>query len=149
MSRIFSDVTATIGGTPLVRLDRIAGGLPAAVLAKLEFRNPVGSVKDRIGLAMIRPKSAWPALILGRFSTAPPVVTVTTVPGMTSLAISPNAPPREYQSPPMGPEEMVRVLSAARPVPRRHRVMITASPITQRILNFIVASLIISPSGNM
>ncbi|NTV34325.1 MAG: cysteine synthase A [Deltaproteobacteria bacterium] len=53
MSRIFSDVTATIGGTPLVRLDRMAGGLPAIVLAKLEFRNPVGSVKDRIGLAMI------------------------------------------------------------------------------------------------
>jgi len=53
MDRIFSDVTATIGGTPLVRLDRMAGGLAAAVLAKLEFRNPVGSVKDRIGLAMI------------------------------------------------------------------------------------------------
>jgi cysteine synthase A len=53
MSRIFSDVTATIGGTPLVRLARMAGGLPAIVLAKLEFRNPVGSVKDRIGLAMI------------------------------------------------------------------------------------------------
>ncbi len=53
MSRIFSDVTRTIGGTPLVRLDRMAGGLPAALLAKLEFRNPAGSVKDRIGLAMI------------------------------------------------------------------------------------------------
>jgi cysteine synthase A len=53
MSRIFSDVTATIGGTPLVRLNRMAGGLPAAVLAKLEFRNPAGSIKDRIGLAMI------------------------------------------------------------------------------------------------
>jgi cysteine synthase A len=53
MSRIFSDVTRTIGGTPLVRLNRIAGGLPATLLAKLEFRNPVGSVKDRIGLAMI------------------------------------------------------------------------------------------------
>jgi cysteine synthase len=53
MNRVFSDVTRTIGGTPLVRLDRMAGGLPAIVLAKLEFRNPVGSVKDRIGLAMI------------------------------------------------------------------------------------------------
>ncbi len=53
MNRIFSDVTATIGGTPLVRLSRMTGGLPAIVLAKLEFRNPVGSVKDRIGLAMI------------------------------------------------------------------------------------------------
>jgi cysteine synthase A len=36
MNRIFSDVTATIGGTPLVRLNRIAGGLPAILLAKLE-----------------------------------------------------------------------------------------------------------------
>ena len=53
MNRIFSDVTHTIGGTPLVRLNRMAGGLPATLLAKLEFRNPVGSVKDRIGLAMI------------------------------------------------------------------------------------------------
>jgi cysteine synthase A len=53
MDRVFSDVTRTIGGTPLVKLNRIAGGLPAAILAKLEFRNPVGSVKDRIGLAMI------------------------------------------------------------------------------------------------
>jgi cysteine synthase A len=53
MNRVFSDVTHTIGGTPLVRLNRIAGGLPAVLLAKLEFRNPAGSVKDRIGLAMI------------------------------------------------------------------------------------------------
>ena len=53
MNRIFSDVTLTIGGTPLVKLNRMAGGLPAVMLAKLEFRNPVGSVKDRIGLAMI------------------------------------------------------------------------------------------------
>jgi cysteine synthase A len=58
MNRIFPDVTHTVGGTPLVRLNRIAGGLSAVLLAKLEFRNPVGSVKDRIGLAMIEAAEA-------------------------------------------------------------------------------------------
>ncbi|MFH1123360.1 MAG: pyridoxal-phosphate dependent enzyme, partial [Pseudomonadota bacterium] len=53
MGRIFSDTTQTIGATPLVRLNRISRGLPANILAKLEFKNPLGSVKDRIGLAMI------------------------------------------------------------------------------------------------
>lgn len=53
MDRIFPDTTQTIGSTPLVRLNRISPGLPAIILAKLEFKNPLGSVKDRIGLAMI------------------------------------------------------------------------------------------------
>ncbi|MBN2125761.1 MAG: cysteine synthase A [Deltaproteobacteria bacterium] len=53
MGKIFEDITKTTGYTPLVRLDRIAGGLPGTILAKLEFKNPLGSVKDRIGLAMI------------------------------------------------------------------------------------------------
>jgi cysteine synthase len=53
MTDIFSDVTHTIGSTPLVRLNQIAQGRPAIILAKLEFKNPLGSVKDRIGLAMI------------------------------------------------------------------------------------------------
>ncbi len=47
------DITETIGNTPLVRLKRLTRGLEATVLAKLEARNPLASVKDRIGLAMI------------------------------------------------------------------------------------------------
>jgi cysteine synthase A len=51
--QLYNTVTATIGRTPLVRLNRLAAGLPAEVWAKLEFRNPLGSVKDRIAAAMI------------------------------------------------------------------------------------------------
>ena len=53
MAEIFSDIMQTVGSTPLVRLNTIAEGLPAVILAKLEFQNPLGSVKDRIGVAMI------------------------------------------------------------------------------------------------
>ncbi len=53
MPRIFSDITTTVGNTPLVRLSKMAEGLEAEVIAKLEFFNPLGSVKDRIGIAMI------------------------------------------------------------------------------------------------
>lgn len=53
MSKIYSDITKTIGGTPLVRLNRITEDAGAIVLAKVESFNPLSSVKDRIGLAMI------------------------------------------------------------------------------------------------
>ena len=53
MKRIFSHVSNTIGCTPLVSLDALSRGLPATILVKLEFRNPLGSVKDRIALSMI------------------------------------------------------------------------------------------------
>ncbi|MFY9925135.1 MAG: cysteine synthase A [Opitutaceae bacterium] len=55
MAKIYNDITETVGNTPLVRLNRTAAahGAQAEILLKLEFFNPLSSVKDRIGLAMI------------------------------------------------------------------------------------------------
>lgn len=54
MSRIYGDITETIGNTPLVRLRRLTEGAQAQVVAKLESFNPLSSVKDRIAVNMIR-----------------------------------------------------------------------------------------------
>ncbi|MCX7625847.1 MAG: pyridoxal-phosphate dependent enzyme, partial [Candidatus Sumerlaeaceae bacterium] len=53
MGRVFNNIIETIGNTPLVRLNKVTDGAEATVLAKLEFFNPLSSVKDRIGAAMI------------------------------------------------------------------------------------------------
>ncbi|HEY3156016.1 MAG TPA: cysteine synthase A [Candidatus Eisenbacteria bacterium] len=50
---IHRDVTATVGRTPMVELGRVAKDLPGRVVAKLEMRNPCGSIKDRVGVALI------------------------------------------------------------------------------------------------
>ena len=50
---IYENVIATVGRTPLIKLQRVSAGLPATIAVKAEFFNPLGSVKDRIGAAMI------------------------------------------------------------------------------------------------
>src|ERR1022692_3515330 len=53
MGRIYNNIVETVGHTPLVRLNKVTAGVPATILLKCEFFNPLGSVKDRIGMSMI------------------------------------------------------------------------------------------------
>lgn len=53
MGRVYNNIIETVGRTPLVRLNRVTEGIDASILLKCEFFNPLGSVKDRIGAAMI------------------------------------------------------------------------------------------------
>ncbi|MGB9603622.1 MAG: cysteine synthase A [Verrucomicrobiia bacterium] len=53
MGKIYNNIVETVGRTPLVRLNKVTAGLEATILLKCEFFNPLGSVKDRIGMAMI------------------------------------------------------------------------------------------------
>jgi cysteine synthase A len=53
MGRVYNDIVETVGRTPLVRLNKVSAGVDATILLKCEFFNPLGSVKDRIGAAMI------------------------------------------------------------------------------------------------
>jgi cysteine synthase len=53
MGRIYNNILETVGRTPLVKLNKVTAGAEATILLKCEFFNPLGSVKDRIGLAMI------------------------------------------------------------------------------------------------
>jgi cysteine synthase len=60
MARVFSDITQTVGGTPLVRLNKVTKEVGAEILLKCEFFNPLGFVKDRIGVAMVEAACGWP-----------------------------------------------------------------------------------------
>src|SRR3974390_1133985 len=53
MGRIYNNIVETVGRTPLVRLNKVTAGVPATILLKCEFFNPLGSLKDRSGMAMI------------------------------------------------------------------------------------------------
>src|SRR4029079_14544822 len=53
MGRIYNNIVETVGRTPLVKLNKVTDGVDATILLKCEFFNPLGSVKDRIGMSMI------------------------------------------------------------------------------------------------
>ena len=81
--RVYDNILETIGATPMVRLSRLAArhGAKAEVVAKCEFFNPGGSVKDRIGLAMIEALEAKGAI-------TPETVIVEPTSGNTGIALA-------------------------------------------------------------
>ncbi|ETD85233.1 cysteine synthase A [Rhodobacter capsulatus] len=81
MTTVFEDNSASIGGTPLVKLGRLGQGLGATVLAKIEARNPAGSVKCRIGAALI-----WDAEERGILTPGKEIVEPTS--GNTGIALA-------------------------------------------------------------
>ena len=87
---IHPDVLSTIGRTPLIKLNRIAAGIDATIALKAEFFNPLGSVKDRIGLAMIN--AAEKAGIIG-----PDTLIVEPTSGNTGIALAFVAAARGYK----------------------------------------------------
>jgi len=97
--RIYSDITWTIGNTPLVRLNRITKGLHADVLVKVESFNPMGSVKDRIGLAMIEEAER-----AGRIKSGTTIVEPTS--GNTGIALAGVCAARGYKLILVMPETM-------------------------------------------
>lgn len=99
--RIFDDITETIGDTPLVRLDRLTAkhGVSAIILGKLEFFNPIASVKDRIGVAMIEAMEK-------DGSITPQSVIVEPTSGNTGIALAFVAAARGYRLILVMPESM-------------------------------------------
>ena len=89
MTAIFPDVTKVVGRTPLTRLNHVTEGVVATVFAKLEFQNPLGSVKDRIGLAMIQAAEAQ-----GKIKEGTTIVEPTS--GNTGLALAFVCATRKY-----------------------------------------------------
>ncbi len=90
MTGILSDIMQTVGATPLVRLNTIGRGLPGAIAAKIESMNPLGSVKDRIGVAMIQAGETQGLI-------TPDILIVEPTSGNTGIALAFVAAARKYR----------------------------------------------------
>ena len=101
--RIFEDVAASCGRTPLVRLHRLGRGLAAQIVAKVEARNPCGSVKDRIGVALIEDAERRGLL---RPGGSPPQTIVEPTSGNTGVALAFAAAVKGYRLVLTMPERM-------------------------------------------
>lgn len=99
MPKIADDITQLVGGTPLVRINRLTEGSGAEILAKLEFFNPAHSVKDRIGVAMI--DAAEEAGLIG-----PDTIILEPTSGNTGIALAMVAAARGYRCAFTMPETM-------------------------------------------
>ncbi len=99
MARIFEDNSRSIGGTPLVRINRLTQGAQATVLGKIEGRNPAYSVKCRIGAAMV-----WDAEERGVLGPGKAIVEATS--GNTGIALAFAATSRGYRCVLTMPETM-------------------------------------------
>ena len=97
--KIYDSILDTMGGTPLVRFPRITAGLPADLCFKLEFFNPIASVKDRIGIAMIEAMEKAGTLKPGGTLVEP-------TSGNTGIAIAFAAAAKGYKAILVMPEQM-------------------------------------------
>ena len=99
MGHVYNDIVETVGHTPLVRLNKVTAGLSADILLKCEFFNPLGSVKDRIGMAMIEDAERRGVL-------SADTVIIEPTSGNTGIALAFVAAARGYHLIPTMPETM-------------------------------------------